>query len=877
MRRPALILVLLAIPIALSLYLFLIFKASELSEPEDLQDSTPKAVAAADPLPVAEEEREDLESLAAGAGESDAETAPIKDSLIASIRVIDASSREAVPFAEVAVLSEVWNWFGMSMTERHRVMRFGEDKVALYAKYGRMEKADAKGELHLPINKSMLLACENEGRFGELYLLAENLDEDSPAELVLQAERSMDIRIVDRVGEPIEGIPIGIRPLWGDSRDMQQEIRFHSAFPRAYTDAVGEARLTHLQTWFARETRVVGEPKEASIRMLIPCLHIDSFVFDPRNPPRRRVEIKAPATGSVLVTLRDTNGEVMAYNDEVFLKRATPITQTEGGNAPFWGGEPQDSGQVIFPFVALGQRLSTDTLGGQFSAITFAGPTRAGQVVEVELRAVSDLPLLRGQLVDEDLQPIGRMHVKIPFQGENFGSDAYMLTTSDEQGRFRYEFSKGMIGEAINLAFVQEQIQNANAPLIAELGTAMEISKDSQDLGRIIMSPAPLLASGRVSMDGAVPAQLPELRVEYLDESEAWRLLPSTVLSWPGPGTFVLSGLAGQSRHRILPSSAHALPQEAVEFRVGQEDLLIETQRGGSLQLDLLLDSPELAADLHCELLPQSLAPESEQAMAGQLEFSSSQPKIIWRGLKSGDYRLEIRAVGMETPLETVDGLQVLAGTSCEDPRLHPLDLRGKLREISIHVQDAGGRAMDVTGNIILGTEDRSFGVWIHSGHAQLLIAGPVDLRVAVQGYEIEELREVDADRSLRLRKLPSLQLDLPAVNLPAGVQLTLFARPQGLPIDDFQPRYVTTPLRLRSYTRPSQVRIELGDARQVQVPLREGEELGLRLWLEQDDQGRDCNALIESRVPAGRARSGAFTLQIDQLALREAIQAGKR
>ncbi|MHC5064064.1 MAG: hypothetical protein ACYTG5_08825 [Planctomycetota bacterium] len=877
MRRPALLLALLAVPIALGFYLFWGGEQSELSGVEAEDPSSGQGVEGRDDLGAGDRAREAMQ-----VGEPSGETetgsdSAIGESLIANIRVVDEESGEAVPFAEVAVLSEVWNWFGMSVSERHRVQRFGADTVALYSDFGRMERADERGELHLPIDTAILLACENGGRFGQLYLKAEDLDAQAAEELLLQADGSISVRVVDAVGAPVANMPLGLRAIWGDARDAQNEARFHAAFPAAYTNEAGEARIPRIPRWLARETRVVGEPDEAAIRMLIPCLHEDSHVFDPRNPPAEAIEITAPSSGSVLVRVLDTTGELLVNGPEIFLQQGPSRTQLTEAPIPRWIGQPADAGETLFPFVALGQELSIEVLGGDFPDIQFAGPTRIGQQVKIDLRAASDLPILRGQLVDQNLQPLGRMHLKIPFSGENFGSNAYMLTTSDADGRFRYEFSRGHIGEHINLPYLQEQVLTQNARLIAELGTDLEIRKGSQDLGRIIMAPAPLLVSGRVTMDGQILGQQAQLAVEFLDPAQTWRPLSSAALSWPAAGSFVLAGLPAAGRHRIVASSADALAQDPIEFRVGQQDLLIELQRGGNLQLEILLEEPTLANGLAVELLAVSAGPDSSQPPLGRLEPDTAQPSMSWRGLEPGDYRIEVRAFGMAEPLLSIDGLQVLAGRACEDPRIHPLDLRGKVREVSISLLDASSQPLDVTGTVLAGQGDKIFGNWVFAGHAKLIIAAPVDLEVAVPGYEMEELRAVDADRSVQLRALPVIELELPAIDLPAGVSLTLFARPLGLPIDELSPRYGVYTRRLRSHTRPAQERFSLGEARRVQVPLREGEELDLRLWIEEDEQGKDLEALLEKRIPATRRASGSYLVQVNQQTIRAAIQAGKR
>ena len=141
-----------------------------------------------------------------------------------------------------------------------------------------------------------------------------------------------------------------------------------------------------------------------------------------------------------------------------------------------------------------------------------------------------------------------------------------------------------------------------------------------------------------------------------------------------------------------------------------------------------------------------------------------------------------------------LDSIEVPAGGPAEDPRLSDIDLRNRLRRITVTVLDAGGDA--VRGSyrnaavMIRGPDDPKaewYGKALdrEDGRVELLVPTPVDLIVFAPGYRTQELYGVFADTTIQLQSdVPvRLRLTSPLPELPEDTTITLFAgrtRPQG-------------------------------------------------------------------------------------------------
>ncbi|MFN0007290.1 MAG: carboxypeptidase-like regulatory domain-containing protein [Planctomycetota bacterium] len=131
----------------------------------------------------------------------------------------------------------------------------------------------------------------------------------------------------------------------------------------------------------------------------------------------------------------------------------------------------------------------------------------------------------------------------------------------------------------------------------------------------------------------------------------------------------------------------------------------------------------------------------------------SADGSFSFEEVNADQVRLSVSVEGER--LLDIDGIQVgKAGTGL-DPRLNPLDLRGRFHQLTIELQDDSGRSI-ANGTVALLD---SMGVrgkrrMAQGGKARFLVAhGAYDFDVEAPGWRRERLSAVSDDRVVRLRR----------------------------------------------------------------------------------------------------------------------------
>jgi len=837
------------------------------------------------------DQRQQLDRAGLGTAPAEKEAGPPPppgDSLTVLVRIVSADSGSVVPLAKVAAMSQQFNWPGMSDEDKELVNRLGRDNVRLFEHFGKVHQADAQGELRLRIQNRLFLACEHDGAFGELYLDASKLDvtrmKDSAHVLRLHPDKNLRVRVVSTAGKPMPGVPIGIRFVWRNRDVPDRESRSTMAWQQASTDDKGEATIKHLQE-FVRELEKNGRPDRAAVRLSIPGLTEDAYVFDPMAPPRDVIELIAPATGTVELRARALDGSPIGTYEDLAIGL---IKKPQQGRSS-WQGRPAGPGAARFPYVVLGQSFrGRCTSDRRVKPREFSGPITPGETVQIVLEAEPAAMEIVGRLYGEDGKPLGRMHLQFDYEsGEDGGR--HRLTSQDD-GRFWFEFDEALVGKLLTRAVMQHVKFFRNTPLLAEVHMSAPLRAGRNDLGNIVMREAPLIASGQVLVDGEPPTQRIGLSIDFLgkdrDGEMDWRRLRNAAVAFPKPGQFEVRGLAAPGRHRLVPDAPDCLPPELLEFHAGQRDLLVQLQQGGGLQVQVLLDDPSLAEDLVFTLRPQNPSPDHERALrwrgrspGGELIQDRKRRTVAWRGLVPGNYRLILDALGAVAPVVTLANLVVPAGGRCEDGRIAPLDLRGKLRAINLVLADAAGRPFRRREKAVMWSSaggKQTLAKWTNEGRTRILAAGPVDLSIMARGYQTTKLVAVTEDTTVRLQPLPTISLSLPAVTVPRGTKVLLRVLPAGLPEDWITARIGTRRYELVSLTKPSHDLISLGQPRVVPVQVRPGEEIKLQVVLELGNDWATVTGCAPERVfPKDHERPVA--LRVPAAAVQKALAKARR
>jgi len=177
--------------------------------------------------------------------------------------------------------------------------------------------------------------------------------------------------------------------------------------------------------------------------------------------------------------------------------------------------------------------------------------------------------------------------------------------------------------------------------------------------------------------------------------------------------------------------------------------LRLGPERRGSLEFEVLLDPGIPVESLRTTVVqveedhvvvPGGL--EREQILPGELRCR--QPN-----LDPGVYRIEVHAC--RGILAWIEGIRVEAGRTARDPRVSPLDLRGRLRVFALHARTSDGAALE---DLICAFEAPGLGV--KTAYFKGSVSGRFQVLVPAEVAEI--LAGTRGSRPVRLAWSPETQ-----------------------------------------------------------------------------------------------------------------------
>lgn len=197
---------------------------------------------------------------------------------------------------------------------------------------------------------------------------------------------------------------------------------------------------------------------------------------------------------------------------------------------------------------------------------------------------------------------------------------------------------------------------------------------------------------------------------------------------------------------------------------VGTTDLRFVLERGGRIQGSLLLDDGVPPRGLTVSL---SLPNDERSASFATWDLQGSRRSsgevavelgpdltFAFRGLRAGAYVLRVAAQYDSGTLVEVPGIETLAGKTTKDPRLAPVDLRGKVRSFEIRVVDEHGAPVQ-QGFASWGARglERPPPKVAFSGGQFSVITGDLalDLEVGSAGFQTARVADVDGAREVVL------------------------------------------------------------------------------------------------------------------------------
>ncbi|MCB9833286.1 MAG: hypothetical protein H6807_12510 [Planctomycetes bacterium] len=355
--------------------------------------------------------------------------------------------------------------------------------------HARRFRSDAKGEVWLPRPDEQGIATVIDARrFGQVELWHHSRD----LLLLVHELKSLAARVVEADGRPAAGIPVA----WSRGEGAGRRVVL-----REFSGPDGRVSLP-LATLDPADT----EPHELAIEGLF--AERVARTFDPALPPIEPIELVLPPHGRVEVLVRGRDGGALAYG---------PHRVSLGA-----GGGPEDrvcllprDGRACLEVVGLDLGLDAwmdSQLLADFEPLRleFAGPTRAGETVTVELRPPEALDrcVLTGRAVAVGGPLIGA-RLDLEFQGnDGEGNDIGWTAQGrcDDSGRFRIGLRPARPEARLDrLVVVARRDDEAPARGQVELP---ELAVGLHDLGDVVLRPEGFLLSGRVidRQGEAIPA-----------------------------------------------------------------------------------------------------------------------------------------------------------------------------------------------------------------------------------------------------------------------------------------------------------------------------------------------------------------------------------
>lgn len=659
--------------------------------------------------------------------------------------VVDARTNAAAAGATVSVLD--FDAIGRECSDRG----IGFDTIdglrlrrerAVEAKTG----ADGCTHFSAPPEHAMV-----EARLGADWAVAvvNQVPDDRCVTLRLGSDRTFLVRVVDAVGNSVGGVPVALR----------RQVDAKPSFTWKWTDTqpgTGLATFLHFQRrlaqgpgWHALLAFPVRDPG------LIPVDEGTAL-----EPP---ITLVLPDTGRVRVHVRTPEGSA-ADLEGVDLR--LDAFESEAGGVRLWPDGPwarphvEATGEAIAPWIGLGLQIKAVLLrdGIEVAARSIVGPARPGEEVVCELVWSRPSPtVVTGRFVLRGGQcwPAARVKASATI----FPAPSPWPRTRDidvqSDGRFRMPVHEARPANGSRAFRFSAPHPDGRGEAVAIVPLDQEVPPEGLDLGDVLFDYGELLVSGRVVDAAHQPIGGAFLSVHaraVASGEEFWPRIQAAGTARSGAdGEFALYLPPGEAQPsedlRLAISAEGFVDEERRDVRRGERNVEIVLAPAGALAGSLELDHGLAQDDVTL-----SLSSRTKHFVVLRSDSTFEVP-----GLVPGTYSLEVRRRGANGRFEPVaaalvDGLLVLAGETCRDPRIQALRIASVMASLRIRVVDRASTPLKGAAISIVGLSDARPAMSKDDGvclvRCEVL---PVDLEVSAFGYARQRFVSVSADREVVL------------------------------------------------------------------------------------------------------------------------------
>jgi len=729
-----------------------------------------------------------------------AEAAPPIDTAVATatfdVVVVDADTKQPVAEAE-AVWSDAQALDKVRKLPVEQAAAFWSDAELLAREFGGRARSDRAGRLRVTAHPQGCQVFARAGdRYGEILLSNRNTPPPGGHLLLLARDETLQVRVWDPEGRPAARASVGLS--FGSDAAASSRRQYPL---RASTDDAGLAVFRHLQ-----RRRMLHYGQESShattgcvVGLRIPGLAVPPVVVDAILPlPKEAIELHLPPTGSL--RLRFVVAGMPIHGLDAVRVHEGPKDSTEASNC---GVDEQvdANGWAWFRWLPAGVPLfaKPQSMNVAFRDSHELPALGVGASVEHQIDLVDEAVVLRGRVLDPAGKPVSNTTLLLQYQFAG-GSGSVGLAT-DAQGGFLQLMRRPQQQEPWLLSRFQLMALERQELLLSL--PPRELHAGIQDLGVLHFGGEPLVCAGRlegyVMRQHGVALVLERQVAERGSGAVTWRALEQPKVGVGMDGAFMARGQVEPGRYRLRIQARDYLPVAPIEFRLGQDDLVVPMHLGVPLEVVCQLPANANPQHLVLELFdgaardPVVHETHGFGAPANNLRGLSDRAvgeaaTFRWSAVEAGSYTLRVLLQGYAKPvLEVAD--VVLPLPQGGDARLNPLDLREHLRLVALRCVNATGAEQSGGLMVFLQPQaepQRWSGAELDRRTARVLLPREAQQICVVGGDWRPTTLLVPAEVlefPVTLESWPRIEVALAdAVELPEGCELSVLATPTQKP-----------------------------------------------------------------------------------------------
>ncbi|MEZ5978627.1 MAG: hypothetical protein R3F34_10445 [Planctomycetota bacterium] len=652
-----------------------------------------------------------------------------------------------------------------------RDMREGVDSQRFLEARGEMRAADDEGVVHFAaVQRDGLVGARLGDEWGSAQLRA-NATETT---IVLAAALHLDVRVVGVDGLPVTSVPVALH------RSRRGEVRESRVEP---TGDDGVATFRHPDELF----RQGGGDGEWFVAPAVAMADPPTVRIDPDALPEDAVELVLPPMASLRVELVEIDGDpftgrgVLEVGVDGVRGRVSFEAAVEGTNV------------VDVPFVEPGAALD---LGfrreGSLSRVrtTAGAPVLAGVLGEVRFVLSPDHPVLVAHLVDEsgDARPDVRVAFRLRDdvavddgrgRGRRDGRDTGdRYATADAEGTLFVDLPGEWGGDARPLVgSVRTLARGDDVEYAGVFSVVLAVEQGVVDVGRVVLSPPPLLVAGRVVDDIGAPVADAwiSFHQRFVDDSgrPRWRRLPDLFTRSDQDGAFRVVAWPPANDLAVSAGSRDHVRGEIVPFDRGSSGVTLVLQGAGRIAGSVLLPDGIDRRRVTIGAVLGAVAPERDvlaQASVSRTSPSRRNDEFEMSRVPPGLYTVWLAYADVPDVLFVVGEVDVRAGATTRDPRLDPIDLSDVLHPLTLQFEQQDGttpRSLQARWRPTGSDEWRGLGL-DRRGRAFLVSETKyVDVEASARGCSPTRFDGVDASSTLVLDPALVVSVEIPKGSLP--------------------------------------------------------------------------------------------------------------